>query len=277
MRAWHLAAGVGLAASLALAAPVAGAAGFSFTTQARSVAVTITQTTLTCMPPPSGCSPISSSQESDSETAPDFSPFSATAVVPTVPQSFATQDSTLSAASIIAHGNNEGASGGGFVAPPNIFGATQSALSNSFSTGFSVAAPMPYRLSGSVAASGGLSANTTTRVTLKTSGGAVIAEVIAASDPDCQDNACFEVGPLPIASYGVLAPGAYVLEAVATTSASPFYFAGNFIGLGSSGAYEVTLAEVAAPALSRGGVAALVAGLALAALAALRRGVRPRG
>jgi hypothetical protein len=262
---------------VALGGAGAARADFAFTTQARSVAVTITQTTLSCLPPPSGCSLISSSQQSDAETAPDFSTFSATAMVPSFPQSFATQDSTLGAASIQASGNTEGASGGGFVSPPNIFGTTQSALGNSFSSGFSVAAPMPYRLSGSVAASGGLSANTTTRVTLKTSGGAVIAEVIAASDPDCQDNACFEVGPLPIASYGVLAPGAYVLEAVATTNASPFYFAGNFIGLGSSGAYEVTLAEVAAPALSRGGVAALVAGLALAALAALRHGERPRG
>lgn len=254
----------------AAAAPSAGAAGFAFTSQARSVAVTITQTTLSCLPPPSGCSPISSSQQGDSEAAPDFSPFSATALVPAFPQSFATQDSTLAAGAIRASGSSEGASSGGFVSPPNVFGTTQSALTNTFSAGFSVAAATPYRLNGSVAANGGLSANTTTRVTLKTSGGSVIAEAVAASDPECQEPSCAEVGPLPIASVGVLAPGAYVLEAVATTNASPFYFAGNFYGLGSSGAYEVTLAEIAAPALSRGGVAALIACLAVAALPALR-------
>ena len=41
MGAWRRVAMTGLAASLALAAPVAGAAGFVYTAQSRSVSVTI--------------------------------------------------------------------------------------------------------------------------------------------------------------------------------------------------------------------------------------------
>ena len=74
-------------------------------------------------------------------------------------------------------------------------------------------------------------------------------EVVAETDPYCQEEGCMTIGPLPLDHQSVLAPGAYVIEASAAGSATPFYFAGNFIPIGSSGAYQLELTNVAVPAL----------------------------
>jgi len=258
----------GLAASLALAAPVAGAAGFAFTAQSRSVSVTITQRTLACWPPPTGCSVITTTNYADSEGAPDFSPFSATASVAPFTAIFATQASTLSASTLVAQGNGTHSGSGGLSTPPNTYATVESTSATLHRVSFDVDAATPYRLSGSARSTGGLSANATTRITLKTSGGATLAEVVAATDPNCQDPGCATVGPLPVASYGVLAPGSYVLEVEASGAASPFYFAGSFLALTSTWDYDVRLDEVQAPALSPAGLALLVLALSLAARAA---------
>jgi hypothetical protein len=255
-------------------APPAARASFDLTGQTRDVGVTVTQRTLSCSPPPTGCSVLSTTNFSDSESAADFSPFSATASVSPFTTIFSTQASTLSAASLVAQGNGTHSGSGALTTPPNIYTTVESTSATLHRVGFDVDAATPYRLSGSARSTGGLSANATTRITLKTSGGAKLAEVVAATDSNCQDQSCAVVGPLPVASYGVLAPGSYVLEVEASGAASPFYFANNLLALTSTWDYAVRLDEVQVPGLSPAGLALLAAACLLAAwpgLARLRR------
>ena len=137
-----------------------------------------------------------------------------------------------------------------------------------FSTSFDLDEPTPVRLVGSVTAVGGLTGNTTTRITLKTAGGTLLAEIVAATDPGCQDPGCAQVGPLPLSWFGVLAPGSYVLEADSTGNAAPFAFANNFYTIVSNGEYDLALSTMQVPALSRGGLGLLALALGLAAYAA---------
>jgi hypothetical protein len=208
-------------------------------------------------------------------------------VVPAFTQSFATQTSSLKFASIAANGTLEAASDLVLTPPPPplFWVVTSSSVSNSFSTSFDVEAATPYRLTGSVRATSGFTAFTsTTRVTLKTAGGSVIAEVVAASNANCEfpeDIFCYppDPPPIPLSSIGVLQAGSYVLEAVSTGGASPFYaFGTNFTPV-TAGYYSVTLELpelVDAPSLSRGGLACLVAALVLVSLPALSRMARVR-
>jgi hypothetical protein len=269
------------AASLALAsaasAPAALAQGFDPTGQVRTVDVAITVTMLDCYPPPTGCvvfgTPVN---YSDNDSAPDFSPFSATASVSPFTGYAASQSSSLSASLIRAQGSGQHAGSGGFTPPPaNRATATSGSSDSHFEVSFDVDAPTPIHLTGSVAATGGLSANSTAQILLRTSGGSTIAEVVAATDPYCQDPSCFEVGPFPLDYEGVLAAGSYVLEASTEGSAWPFYFAGNFIPLASTGQYQVRLAHVAVPALGPAALALLALSLGLAAAPFLAR-ARPR-
>ena len=222
---------------------------------------------------PQSCSVIGTSTQSDSESAPGFAPFTATAEVPPFTM-FADQDSSIGATRIEANGGSETSGSGGLSSPPNIFTVTDSEAASRFSTTFAVAAVTPYRLSGSVMSTGGLSANATSAIRLKTSGGAVIAEVSAVTDPNCQEQSCAEVGPIPLIHVGVLAPGSYVLEAEASGQAAPFFFAGNFFGLTSTGHYDVVLAVTEVPALSGGALGVLTALLGVAGVAAARRSQR---
>ncbi len=249
-------------------APPAARAGFELTAQTRDVGVTVTQRTLACWPPPTGCSVLTTTNYADSQSAPDLSPFSATASVSPFTTIFSTQASTLSATSLVAQGSGTHSGSGTLTTPPNVYTTVQSTSATLHRVGFDVSAATPYRLSGSARSTGGLSANATTRITLKTSGGAKLAEVVAATDSNCQDQSCAVVGPLPVASFGVLAPGSYALEVEASGAASPFFFAGSFLALTSTWDYDVHLDEVQLPALSPAGLALLVLALGVAALAA---------
>jgi hypothetical protein len=247
-------------------APGALAQGFDLTAQDRYVEVLTTESELACSPPPTGCSLIGSVNHSDSESAPDTSPFSA--VASTGFGGFgASQDSSLTAAQLEAEGSGTHSGSGAFAPPPPNRAIAISGSSDShFEVSFDVAAPTPVRLTGSVAATGGLSANSTAQIRLRTAGGATLAEIVAATDPGCVDEGCATVGPFPIEHVAVLAPGSYVLEASTAGTGAPFYFAGNFIPVSSTGQYQVTLAHVAIPALSRGAQALLALSLVLAAL-----------
>ena len=182
----------------------------------------------------------------------------------------ATQISSLTSGSIEAEGTGAHASGGGFVAPPNFFQQVASSSDSHFEVAFDVDEPTPYRLAGRVTATGGLSANSVARVQLRTSEGARLAEVLAATDPNCMDSSCSVVGPFPLEQTGVLAPGSYVLEASTSGSAAPFFFAGNFFSLVSTGAYEVELTQIAVPSLGASAQALLALALAVFARARLR-------
>ncbi len=249
-------------------------AGFDATAQTRSVRVDIVQNTLSCLPPPTGCHVTGTTNFFDLDAAPSsppFLPFSATALVPPYTGSFAGQDSSLSAAGILAQGATQGTGSASLTTPPNIYTAISSQTANVFSTSFDLAAPTPIRLVGSVTSTGGLSGNTTTRITLKTAGGSLLAQVIAATDPNCQEPSCSQVGPLPVAWYGVLAPGSYVIEANAGGSATAFFFANQFFTIVTGGEYELRLTEVQLPALSHGALGLLAASIALVGFASARR------
>lgn len=245
-------------------------AGFDATAQTRSVRVDITRNTLSCLPPPTGCQITGTTNFFDHEAAPSsppFLPFSATAMVPPYTGSFASQDSSIAASAILAQGATQNTGSASLTTPPNVYTAISSQTPNVFSTSFNLAEPTPVRLVGSVTSTGGLSGNTTTRITLKTAGGLVLAEVVAATDPNCQDPSCAQVGPLPITWVGVLAPGAYVIEANSTGSATAFYFANQFFTIVTSGEYELKLTATQVPALSPRGLGLLALALGLAALA----------
>lgn len=262
---------VALALAGLAAGPAASAVGFDVTSQDRSVEVASTLNTLQCMPPPSGCTPIAPPvNSSDSESAPGFSPFVATASLPG--GYTATQDSSLSTASISAQGSalHSGA-GAYFSPPPGGAHVTNGSSDSHFEVAFDVDAPTPYRLHGSVSANGGLSANTVSQIRLRTAGGTLIEEVVAATDYNCQDSGCAQVGPLPIHRVDVLAPGSYVLEASSAGSASPFFFALQFFSLASTGSYDVTLALVEVPALPPFALGGLALALSLAAAPFLAR------
>jgi hypothetical protein len=193
----------------------------------------------------------------------------ATAQVPPF-TSFAQQDSSIDTTRIEASGSGETTGSGGFAAPPNNFIITDSEAASRFSATFAVASATPYRRTGSVTVTGGLSASALARIRLKTAGGAVVDEVSVQTDPECQFTECALVEEA-LHSIGVLAPGSYVLEAETSGTATPFFFAGNFFGLTSTGQYEVELTPTEVPALSRGALAALALGLGLAGAAAARR------
>jgi hypothetical protein len=285
---------------LASAAPAAGATGFTFTAQSRSIAVTVSHSTTNCLIPPLGCAPgtsYSSSSHSDAESAPDYTTFWETARVASFPQSYATQISSLRRALISASGTLAGASDYGVAPAPGRWFDDASWLSSSFSTSFDVDEATPYHLTGSVTTDGDsgrfvypaggylgfgptYAGHTTTRVTLKTAGGLVIAEGVVANDTDCDPIWCATVAPIALSSVGVLQPGSYVLEAVSTGSTQSFFAFGDVFLTSTSGSYWVTLEAsdlVAVPSLSPGGLACLVAALILVSLPTLSRLARVRG
>ncbi|HVN38308.1 MAG TPA: hypothetical protein VMW19_09090 [Myxococcota bacterium] len=266
---------LGLALALATSASTARAASFELTAQDRQVDVAITGTTLQCFPPPTGCTPVGSpTHYADSLGAPDFSAFSATASVPSINGYSASQTSSLSPGSLQAHGSGLHTGSGGFSAPPNIYTTSDGSSDSHFEASFDVATPTSIHLTGKVSANGGLSANSNAQIRLRTAGGTTIAEVVASTDPNCMDNSCAVVGPIPLDYTSVLAPGSYVLEASTSGSASPFFFANNFITLASTGEYHVELANTAVPALGPFALGALALSLALAASPLLARSLR---
>ncbi len=299
MGAWRRVAVYGLAASLSLAAPVAGATGFTFTAQSRSVAVTVSHWTTNCLIPPLGCAPPVSeswSSLSDSENAPDYTPFWETARVASFPQSYATQTSSLKPALIAASGTLAGASDYGVAPAPDRWFDDASLLSSSFSTSFDVDEATPYHLTGSVTTDGDsgrfvypaggylgfgptVAGHTTTRVTLKTAGGLVIAEGVVANDTDCDPIWCGAVAPIALSSVGVLQPGSYMLEAVSTGSTHSFFAFGDVFLTSTSGSYWVELEAsdlIAVPSLSPAGLACLAAVLILVSFPMLSRLARVR-
>jgi len=246
-------------------APAAWATGFDVTAQERSVGVATTVQTIQCMP--QGCQEIAPPENhADAESAADFSPFDATAAVPSFGGFSASQRSSLSAGTLRAQGSGLHTGTGEYFEP--MFGwahVTSGSSDSHFEASFDVDAPTPYRLRGSVTASGALTANSSVLVRLRTSGGPTIAEVAAVSDPECQSPECATVGPFPLDQVGVLAPGSYVLEASTSGSASPFFFAHSFLSVASTGEYDVELSITEVPALGPGALALLALGLGLSA------------
>jgi hypothetical protein len=275
MRSRHALGALALALALA-SAQSAAAVGFDLTAQNRHVDVAIAVSTYDCFPPPTGCTLVSGPvNHGDSKSAPDFSTFAATAAVPSFGGFSASQSSSLSPTMLSAQGTGMHTGSGGYTPPPPNRATVGTGSSDShFEASFDVASPTPIHLTGSVGATGGLSANSTVRIRLRTAGGTTIAEVVAETDPNCLDQSCAVVGPFPIDHTSVLAPGSYVLEASTSGSGAPFYFATNFFEIQSTGTYQVELSDTAVPALGPFALGALALSLALAASPLLARARR---
>lgn len=198
-----------------------------------------------CIPlPPSPCMPDSSTTThfSDSATAPDAAPWTATASLIQFPNTSATQDSEIGATFIQATGSHTAVSSysntGGF---PITFISENHATETSLVVTFDLAADCAFDLSGSVTTEGGIFSTSSTYIRLSVAGGGVIAEVQVDSAEGCADPECLVVGPAPIATSGVLAAGTYTLEAFAGGIATGVHSTIGSFGSGEGGAFEVNL------------------------------------
>ena len=218
-----------------------------------------------------GCTPDSTTVEtvSDGDTASGSGPFVASASPPGFPGSIATQDSEITTSSIRAAGTHAATStfwnSGGF---PITFQSESHDTRTLASVSFDLDAPSAFVLSGSVTARGLMFSGSTSSIRLIGPGG-VVAEIVVNSVADCVDPACVSVGPEPIDASGILEPGSYSLEAVASGNAGGVHSTAGSFGSFEGGEYEMRLElSVPIPAIPFEWrvffVALLVAGLALA-------------
>jgi len=220
------------------------------------------------------CQPdeVTTTNFSDSETAPDTSPFVETANDPAFPSTWASQDSLLGANRLRASGSHVAASSfwqsGGF---PITFHSESHAAESSVVVDFSLAETTPYRLDGNVATSGGFTSSSSAWIRLSGPGG-VVAEVQVDTDPNCTDPGCFTVGPEPLGATGTLAAGSYTLEAIASGNASGLHSTSGSFGGGMGGAFDVELLVGAAvlPGLGPPGLALLSLALGAGGVQRLR-------
>lgn len=283
-RALHL---TGLPALLAVGlAPGARAAQLTPVAQTRSVESMTDETVLEWN---SGFPPVDPPDNSilteydDSEAAPGFDPFSATA---TTPQSSASQTSEIGSTRIAATGSMSGV---GLMTepvlepnPPPFFTAFVRTVeaTSSFSVSFDVDETTLFWITGSVSSGAPVLTSGTSSIRLVGPGGTV-AEVVATPDPDCSPQPeCWTV-ELALSEAGSLLSGTYTLEASTTGTSSGFCVGGGGGGCGSigvGGAYDVELQLLSGvPAVGPRGIAALAGLLAAAAVAPLVRQRRADG
>lgn len=270
-----------LLAGLALLPPALPAgAQLALVSQTRSVDVSIEtrdDVYASCVPLIDPfCMPTSTTIDTfhDGETAPDAGPFTAVASVPGFPDTTAQQSSEITATAIEGSGSHGAVStystSGGF---PVVLHSETHDTETRLAAEFEVAEGTPYQLTGSVTTSGGLFSSSSARITLLGPGGP-LGEVEVVSDPNCADpETCGTVGPQPIALSGLLAPGTYTLEAVASGTAEGLHSTSGSYGSGQGGSFDVQLALApgvpSVPAWAR-----LVLALALAGSAGLARSRR---
>lgn len=264
----------------ALPAPSARAS-FQLLDEARSVSIEVVHTEdefSSCIPflDPL-CQPDSStsSTSGDDHSAPDPGPWSATASLPAFPGTWASQDSTIGADTIVASGSHAGVSSysnsGGF---PITLVSEDHASASVFSASFQLSEPRSFQLTGSVTTEGGFLSSSQAFVRLTGPGAAIVAELQVASDPGCVDPSCATIGPESVDAAGMLTPGSYTLEASAAGSAAGTHGPSGSFGSGQAGAFDLTLQLAPPPAVPA--LPAWVAALLAAGLAASARRV-PRG
>jgi urease beta subunit len=272
--------GVSVCVAAALAAGPASA-GIEVLSQERRVAVDIDvveDTFSSCIPLITpGCLPDSTTTANhpDSAEAPDTGPFLATANVPGFAATSASQDSEIGAWTIRASGSHAATATfwntGGF---PITFHSEHHHVESRASVEFQLEEAVGYSLDGSVSTGGAIFSASSAWIRLVGPGG-VVAEVQVDSDPDCIDPGCFSVGPAPLSASGVLAPGSYTLEAVASGLASGAHSTSGSFGTAVDGAFDVELVLDGPPVPSLRGPALALLALLVWALGG-RRLTRPQ-
>jgi hypothetical protein len=216
-----------------------------------------------------GCNPDSttSTNFSGADSAPDAGPFVATANLPEFPATFANLDSEIGADGIRASGSHAATASftntGGF---PITFHSEFHDVASRAVVTFQIDSSVPYSLTGSVTTGGAIFSTSSSYIRLTGPGG-VIAQVRVDSDPDCTDPECFTVGPEPLSASGVLDPGTYTFEALASGTAGGAHDTNGSFGTGVNGSFDVELALAPpVPALPAGALVFL--GLVLGAAGA---------
>lgn len=149
-----------------------------------------------------------------------------------------------------------------------------------FRVDFTLDAPTPYWLDGSIAAAGaGFLGDTGARLELRRSTGEPLHQVELADDDGCFEQACSDLGSLALDEAGVLDAGSYVLEAELTgqTDVLISLSTQTAVANGHTGAFGVDLqlgAQV--PLLPGAGVALLALGLVGAGMHVRRVAPVPR-
>lgn len=226
-----------------------------------------------CVPLDPNCQPDWTITEvfPDSDSASGPGPFVSTASRPEFPATFASQDSEITSWSVRAVGSHR--AGASFwyegLPFPIIFHSESRDTDTHALVSFELDAGSAYVLSGSVTTRGLMFSSSSARVRLTGPGDVLVAEVEVLSDPDCPSDDCETVGPELLDASGVLAPGTYTLEAIASGRAGGIHSTSGSVGSSQGGDFEVELQLSAPVALLPGTSRAL---LALALLGGALRG-----
>lgn len=192
----------------------------------------------------SGCTPDSTMTTNypASVSAPDTSPFMATASRVEFPSTFASQDSEITGSTIRASGSHAATASfsntGGF---PITYYSEYHDVETRADVTLELAAATTYTLSGSVTTSGVVFSTSSASIRLVGPSG-VVAEVQVDSDTDCIDLSCATVGPEQLASQGTLPAGTYTLTAAASGTAGGAHSTLGSFGTGVDGEFDVELA-----------------------------------
>ena len=133
---------------------------------------------------------------------------------------------------------------------------------------FEIDATSAYVLSGSVTTRGLMFSGSSSGIRLIGPGDAVLAELEVESDPGCDGEPCMTVGPGSLDVSGLLIPGVYTLEAIASGNADGIHSTMGSFGSFQGGEFEVDL-QLSAPVPSLPGSWRTLLALALLGTACL--------
>jgi hypothetical protein len=275
-----------------LALPAAsGAVTLNPISQNREVAIEIQVRTDTCWfpeyPPTVGCDdvwnpPTSTTLDdyADSESAPDFGPFVATAMDPNFSDTSTWQSSTISPTGLAASGIWQGFADGSmsFIGPPiQLLQVTEHHITeNRYAVSFELSRAASFSLTGALSVVWGFG-NNNASIELVGPGPTPVAGIELQVHRDCDWNVLNYVCRASLSQNGLLAPGVYTLSVFGRTTAQS-YIVLHPETEGAFGNFDVEflIAPPAVPVLPPGGAVFLGAAL-VAAVAAARRLPAHRG
>ena len=212
----------------------------------------VTQRTLSCLPPPTGCTATTTNFSLSASRCAAVLAVLGDGQRRALHDSFATQDSTISASSLVAQGNSTHSGSATLTTPPNVYTTISSYARDAASRRASTSTSDADRLVGQRASIGepererddAHHAEDLGRRDARRSGGR---DRSGLSGPRLR-----EVGPLPAREFGVLAPGSYVLEAKRAAPRA-VRFANSFLALVTTWDYACGSTRSRCPALSPAG------------------------
>jgi hypothetical protein len=219
-----------------------------------------------CLPPPDGCSPIDVTHTEDQgdDQAPDFATWSAS-----LGGIVSIDSSALGPTGFTASASHAGSGAASFMSTGEPFEAY--ALSTfmdshaSVSYAFSVAEPTPYRLSGTIGTGGAGQIGLMLARIRMTGPEGELWLVELAGDPQCFEPTCLYPDPESLDVTGVLAPGAYTVEADLDGEGHPLISISTGVAAANDyqGSFQLTLTTaVPVPGVVGVGTFLLVAALA---------------